>query len=161
MPATGSPFTSRLIPTSSSTQTFLTGPVSCDSASTCTGEAGEFFTTWDVTAVTPVVHAISGTLSGDTAGSGNLIIAGLVYPFALPPGEFNETIANTEANLLGMIQTNYILNLSLPAGQTVTLPLTESATLEPASLLMIALGFLGMIGLVRYRLLRKATGQLR
>jgi hypothetical protein len=153
-PAVGSPFTSSLMATSSGTQAFLTGPISCDSGSTCTGEVGIYNINWDVTAVTPVVHAISGTLSGNTAGSGSLIIAGIVYPFALPPGGFNETIATTEITLLGMIGTNYTLDLSIPAGQTVTLPLTVTAAPEPTGQSMISLGLLGMIGLVRYRLTR-------
>jgi hypothetical protein len=154
MPASGSPFISSLNATFSGSQAFLTGPVSCDSASTCTGEVGEFFTNWDVTAVTPVTYAISGNLTGDTAGSGNLIIATIPEAFALPAGNFNETIFSHEITLLGSIETNYILNLSLPAGQTVTLPVTVSATPEPVSLLMAALGLLGMAGLVRYRLTR-------
>jgi hypothetical protein len=52
-----------------------------------------------------------------------------------------------------MVELNAIVNLTIPAGETVTLPLTFTvgAVPEPVGQSAILLGLLGVIGLVRYR----------
>jgi hypothetical protein len=162
-PAGDSPFTQSLTATFSGTQADLTGTISCNSETTCTGEVGEYFTSWNITSPTFTTIDISGNLSGETAGSGDLIIATIPEPFAVPAGEFSEPIFSGEITLLGAVQTNYILDLSLPAGQTLTIPITYSAIPEPTAQSMIGIGLLAMIGLIHYRLRRSrlATVLLR
>lgn len=155
-PAEDSPFTSSLTESFTSTQASLEGTVSCVSDSTCSGDVGQFFIDLDLTGPgdTPVSISISGNLSGDTAGSGDLIIAGIPEPFAIPSGDFEETILSQELPPAGMIEVNYTADLSLPPGETVTLPITFTVGApvpEPVGESIVVLGLLGLTGLVRYR----------
>jgi hypothetical protein len=155
-PADDSPFTSSLTESFSSTVASVTGTISCDSDSTCTGGLGQFFIGLDLTGLvdTPMSIGISGNLSGDTAGSGEMIIATIPEPFAIPTGDFDTNIFSDEIPPLGMIDVNGYLDLTLPPGETLTLPLTwtlGTAVPEPSSLAMLVLGLLGLAGVVRYR----------
>ena len=157
-PAADSPFASSLTESFTSTQALLAGTVSCDSASPCTGEVGQYFIGLDLTGPldTPVSISISGNLSGDTAGSGDLIIASIPEPFVIPSGTFDENIFSHELAPGGLVDVNYTLNVTLPANETVTLPITFTvgAVPEPVGESMLVVGLLGLIGLIRYRATR-------
>jgi hypothetical protein len=154
-----SPFTSSLTESFSSTEASVTGTVSCDSESTCTGELGTFGLGLDLTGLvdTPASIDISGNLSGDLAGGGDLFVTSISYPFAIPSGDFDKILLSTELPPLGMIDVYGSLDLTLPPGETVTLPITltvGTAVPEPSGQAMLILGLLGLIGIVRYRFLR-------
>jgi hypothetical protein len=157
-PAADSPFTSSLNESFTSSEASITGSVSCDSDTTCTGELGELFLGVDLTgpADVPVDYSISGSLSGDTAGSGDLVIATIPEPFVIPTGDFSENILSHDLQPTGMVELNAIVNLTIPADETVTLPLTFTVgTPEPVGQSMIVLGLLGFAGLLRQRSARR------
>jgi hypothetical protein len=153
-PASDSPFTTSLTESFTTTEATVTGTVSCFDDTPCSGEVGEFFVGLDATVNTPASISISGNLSGDTAGSGDLIIASIPEPFTIPSGDFDKTIFSNEIPPLGMIDTNFTLDLTLPAGETVTLPITltiGAPVPEPVGQSMVLLGLIGLTGLVRWR----------
>ncbi len=153
-PASDSPFTSSLTESFTSTQASVTGTVSCDSTSPCTGELGQVFIGLDLTNETLLSLNISGDLSGNTAGSGDVVIASIPEPFNIPTGDFDENIFSQDQPPLGMIETNYTVYLTLPAEETVTLPITLTASAavpEPFGQSIAVLALLGLTGLVRYR----------
>lgn len=154
-----SPFTSVLVENMSGSQAVVSGTVECLSKTACSGEVGTFTLGVDLTgSSTPVSVDISGVLSGSTGASGSVDITtfGQDYPFSVATGSFNDTILSLDLPALGQISANGALDLSLAAGQSITLPLTinvgaVSSVPEPSGQVLLLVGLLGLAGIVRYR----------
>jgi hypothetical protein len=165
-PVEGSPFASSLTESlsPSGTEASVTGTVSCESDSPCTGELATFAAEVDLTGLADTLASIdiSGDLSGDTAGGGELFLTSPIsnsYPFVIPSGAFDKPILSTEFPPVGLIEVAGSLDLTLAPGQEVSLPISftlgsTTAVPEPSGQAMLVLGLLGLVGVVRYRSLR-------
>jgi hypothetical protein len=150
---TGSPFTTSLTTTFGSTQANITGTVSCDSASPCSGEVGTFSLSVDLTDTsTPASIDITGTNSGP-ATEGALVLNSpfsQTDPFAISAGTFDDLLLSTHFPQLGPVTITGVLDVSLLPGQTLALPLTfgieGSAVPEPSPLVLAGLGLLSFAG---------------
>ena len=154
-----SPFTSVLVESMSGSQAMVTGSVECLSKTACSGEVGTFNLGVDLTgSTTPVSVDISGVLSGTTGASGAVAITtfGKDYPFSVAAGSFNDTILSLDLPALGDVSVHGALDLSLAAGQSITLPLTinvgaVSSVPEPSGQALLLVGLLGLAVIFRYR----------
>jgi hypothetical protein len=154
-----SPFTSVLVESMSGSQAMVTGSVECLSKTACSGEVGTFNLGVDLTgSTTPVSVDISGVLSGTTGASGAVDITtfGKDYPFSVAAGSFNDTILSLDLPALGDVSVHGALDLSLAAGQSITLPLTinvgaVSSVPEPSGQALLLVGLLGLAVIFRYR----------
>jgi hypothetical protein len=156
-----SPFTSSLVETFSGSEASITGTVTCASTHACTGEVGTFDLGLDLTSTTPLSADISGILGGTSPAGGSLDITSPTYlkkdsTFSVSTGAFDKQLFSTELPALGNIDVDGALDLSLAAGQSITLPLTfyagnPSPVPEPGSQALLVVGLLGMAGVVRYR----------
>lgn len=154
----GAPFTTSLTATFGSTQANITGTVSCDSASPCTGEVGTFSLSVTLSDTsTPASLDIAGTNSG-TLTEGALVINppfSQTDPFSIAAGSFDDVILSTQFPTLGAITVTGALDVDLAPGQTLDLPLTfgieGSAVPEPSTLFLAGLGLLSFAGTQRLR----------
>jgi hypothetical protein len=156
-------FSSTISDSVSGSEVIVTGTVACPvGAVSCNGEVGAFEIGLDFPETGPVSVDISGVLSGTTPGSGSLDLTGLSgVAFNLTPGSFNDTLLSSVLPDLGAFTLTGTLDLSLAAGQSVSLPITVSvgntiATPEPSGQALLVVGLLGLAGIVRYRFSRTA-----
>jgi hypothetical protein len=160
----GSTFSTSLTTTFSGTQASVTGSVSCDSSSPCTGEVGTFSLTAYLTDPSnPVSVDINGSLSGSSDAEGVLSLTSplsLTKPFTIPVGSFDDLLLSTDLPAIAPLVVDGSLNLSLAPDQTVALPLTfqvgTSAVPEPASAGLLTAGIAGLL-IIRRRMRAKES----
>ena len=160
-----SPFTSVLTVTTTNSEASITGTVTCASMTACSGEVGTFDLGLDLTSTTPLSAEISGIVSGQPV-IGDLDITS-PPPFAKDDpfsvsGTFDKKLFSTSLPAIGDVEVDGKLDLSLAAGESITLPLTftvgnPSPVPEPANAALLAIGLLGMAAAVRYRNRKRAT----
>lgn len=159
------PFTTVLNTTFTSMDARVTNSsVACNQNTTCSGEVATYsLTLTGLTSATPAVGTLDGTLSGTGTSSGTVSVKvnGIqisLASFSVDVGPFFKNLFSTQipTNFGTTVTLTGALNLTLPAGDTFTLPNSldfsiAAAVPEPASVILIASALL-CLGVMRRRL---------
>jgi PEP-CTERM motif len=123
----------------------VSGTVTCNSESTCTGPAITFNVgIIGLTATTPVSAEIVGTSTAAAAGA----IPALGVTFTVGSGSFDKPIYSASLPPVGSLNVSGDLDLTILAGQSIELPLNffvgAQAVPEPSTFAFLGLGLLGL-----------------
>src|SRR5665213_1718492 len=154
--APSTPFTvSGLTQSFSGTEAIVSGTVTCNSETTCSGSAISF--SLGITGLTAST-AVSAEIVGDaTANASGLFVEtspiSASVPFTVGTGSFDKSIFSSSLPAVGSLLITGNLNLTILAGQSLTLPLNffvgAQAVPEPSTFAFLGLGLLGLVAKFR------------
>ncbi len=136
-------------------EAIVSGTVTCNSEVTCAGSAISFsLGVTGLSASTPVSAEIVGDASANASGlfvETSPISASI--PFTVGAGSFDKTVFSSSLPAVGSLLITGNLNLTILAGQSITLPLNffvgAQAVPEPSSFAFLGLGLLGLVAKFR------------
>ena len=113
----------------------LTGTISCDATTACSGEVGTFDLELDLTDPSTLTVTNDGTLSGTTPATGSVDVESpvpLARNFVTPAGSFEQTRITQLMPAWGAVDVSESVFLTLQPGQTLTL-LPVTVSINPAA----------------------------
>jgi hypothetical protein len=143
----------------------VSGSISCDAQTACSGEVGTLNLGLDLTDPSTVTVTNDGTLSGTTPATGSVDLDSPVTEvrnFVTPTGSFDQTRVSQLLPAWGSVDVSETVFLTLQPSQTLTLPVTvgldTAAAPEPQGVAFLLLAAaLSSGAFVRYRRSRRTT----
>ena len=144
-----------LTTTFSGSEASVSGTVTCNAETTCTGSAISFSVgITGLTASTPVSAEIVGDATANASG---LFVettpVSASVPFTVAAGPFDTTIFSSSLPAVGSLLVTGNLSLTILAGQSISLPLNffvgAQTVPEPSTFAFLGLGLLGLVAKFR------------